>query len=52
MKTFQNEMRQRFNIAPAIVDRFKEDIFVMVNIDFTYIQAVEPRETFIDPLRL
>ena len=50
MKTFQNEMRQRFRIAPIIVDRFKEDICVMVDTDFTYIQVVEPQETFLDPL--
>lgn len=50
MRTFQNEMRQRFRIAPAIVDRFKEDICIMVDIDYTYIQAVEPWETFLDPL--
>ena len=37
MITFQNEIRQRFRIAPAIVDRFKDDICVMVDIDFTYI---------------
>ena len=43
-------MRHRFKIAPAIVDRFKEDICVMVDTDFTYIQVVEPRETFLDPL--
>ena len=42
MKTFQNEMKQRFRIAPAIVDRFKEDICILVDIDHTYIQVVEP----------
>lgn len=43
-------MRQRLRIAPIIVERFKEDICVMVDIDFIYIQVVEPRETFLDPL--
>ena len=42
MKTFQNEMGQRFRIAPTIVDRFKEDIYVMIDIGYTYIQLVEP----------
>ena len=50
MKTFQNDMRQRFRITPAIVDRFKEDICIMADIDYNYIQAVEPWETFLDPL--
>ena len=50
MRIFQNEMKQSFIIAPAIVNRFKEDIFILVDIDYNYIQAVEPRETFLDPL--
>ena len=43
-------MRQRFRIAPIIVDRFKEDICVMIDIDSSYIQAIEPRKKIIDPL--
>lgn len=43
-------MRQRFQITPAIADRFKEVICVRVDTDFTYIQVVEPRELFLDPL--
>ena len=50
MRTFQNEMKQRFRISPTIVDRFKEDICILVDIDYTYIQAVEPQDTFLDPL--
>ena len=46
MKTFQNKMSQNFRI----VHRFKEDIFVMVNTNFNYIQEVEPRKIFLDPL--
>ena len=40
MRTFQNEIKQRFRIAPVNIDRFKEDNCIMVDIDFTYIQAV------------
>lgn len=50
MRTFHNEMKKRFRIAPEIVDRFKIDICIMMDIDQTYVKAVEPRETFIDPL--
>ena len=50
MKTFQNEMRERFRIAPVIVDKFKEDVFIMVDIDFTYIQVIEPWERSLDLL--
>lgn len=50
IRIFQNEMKQRFRITPTIMDRFKEDICILVDMDHTYIQAVEPRETFVDPL--
>ena len=50
MRTFQNEMKQRFRILPTIVDRFKEDICILVDTDYTYIQVVDPRETFLDSL--
>ena len=43
-------MSQRFRIAPIIVERLKEDICVMVDTNFTYIQVVEPWETFLDLL--
>ena len=42
MRTFQNEMKQRFRISLTIVDRFKEDISILVDTDHTYIQVVEP----------
>ena len=43
-------MNQRFRIALAIMDKFKEDICILVDIGHTYIQAVEPWETFLDLL--
>ena len=51
MRTFQNEIKQKFRIALAIVDIFKEDICILVDTYHTYIQAIEPWETFLDPLR-
>ena len=50
MRTFQNDMKQRFRISLVIVDRFKKDICILVDIDYTYIQVVEPWETYLDPL--
>lgn len=50
MTTFQSEMKARFRIAPKIIERFKGDIFIMVDTDRTYIEAVQLRETFVDPL--
>lgn len=35
MRTLQDEMKQRFRIAPEIIDRFKDDICFMVDIDLT-----------------
>ena len=32
------------------MDRFREDICILVDTDYTYIQAMEPPETFLDPL--
>ena len=49
MRTFQIKMKQIFRISPTIVDRFK-DICILVDIDYAYIQVVEPWETFLDPL--
>ena len=43
-------MNQVFIIAHIIVDRFKEDICILVDTNHTYIQVVEPWETFLDPL--
>ena len=43
-------MRQGFRIAPAIVERFIDDICIMVDTNFTHIQVVEPWETYLDPL--
>ena len=40
MRTFQNEMKQRFRTAPAIMDGLKEDICILVDTNNTYIQAV------------
>ena len=44
-------MKQRFRIVQLIVDRFKDDICFMVDIELTYVEAVQLRETFLEPLR-
>lgn len=50
MKTFKNQMRKRSRIPPVIVEKYKNEICFMVDIDFTFVEAVEPRVEFIDPL--
>ena len=42
MKTFPNGMKQRFRIAPIILEIFKDDIYVMVDTNLTHIQAIGP----------
>ena len=37
-------------MSPTTMDRFKEDICILVDTDYTYIQAVEPQEILFDPL--
>ena len=43
-------MIHKFKIAPAIIERFRDDICVMVDKDLTHIQVVESGEIFLDPL--
>lgn len=50
IKTFQNQMKKRSRIPQAIVEKYKNEICFMVETDFTFIEAVESRVEFIDPL--
>ena len=40
MRTFHNEMKQRFRIALVIVEIFKNDICFMVDTDLCYSEVV------------
>ena len=35
IKCFQTKMRKRYRIPPSLVEKYKKDIFFMVEIDFT-----------------
>ena len=50
IKTFQNEMRERYRVPPPMVEKFKDDICFMIDIGFTYIEVVEPRMLYVEPL--
>ena len=50
MKSFQMEMKKRYRIPPSLVEKYKQDIFFMVEIDFTCMEAVIPRMKFIEPM--
>ena len=50
MKAFQNKMKQRFRVSPSIFYKYKTDIFIMEEIDSTFLEVVELRLHFIKPL--
>ena len=50
MKGFHVEMKKRYRIPPSLVEKYKEDIFFMVEIEFTCMKAIIPRMKFIGPM--
>ena len=43
-------MRERFRIQPSMIETYKDDILFMVDTDCTYIEAIEPRMLYVEPL--
>ena len=50
MKGFQEKMKRRQKIPLALVEKYKEEIFFMVQTDFTCMEAVILRVKFIQPM--
>ena len=50
MKVVQSKMKKRYRIPPSLVEKYKQDICFMVEIDDTYMEAVVPRMKFIEPM--
>ena len=50
MKEFQSEMKKRYRIPPSLVEKYKQDICFMVEIDHTCMEAIVPRVKFIEPM--
>ena len=50
MKSFQEEMKQRYMIPPTLVEKYKDELWFMVEIDFTCMEVVVPRVKFIEPM--
>lgn len=50
MDSFQEEMKQRYRISPILVDKYKDELFFMVEIDFTCMEVVVPQVKFIEPM--
>ena len=44
---FKERMNNRFWIPPKLVEEYKEDVFLMVDCDKVYIQAVRPRVAWV-----
>ena len=40
MKNFQLEMKQRYRIPPSMVEKNKDEICFMVEIDTTYMEVI------------
>lgn len=50
MKSFQSEIQRRFKIPPSLVEKYKDDICFMVEIDVTCMEAMKPRVKFVEPI--
>ena len=40
---FKKKMKQRLRIPISLVEKYVNDVFFLVDIDYTYIQATIPR---------
>ena len=47
---FKKSMKQRLRIPVSLVEKHYNDIFFLVDIDYTYIQATIPRVGWLRPL--
>ena len=50
MKIFQIEMKKRYRIPPSLVEKYKQYICFMAEIDFTCMEAIVLRMKFIEPM--
>lgn len=47
---FKKKMRKRSRIPMSLVEKYSQDIYFLVDIDFTYAQVVLPRVSWLMPL--
>ena len=50
MKSFKVEMKQRYRIPPMLVEKYKDELCFLVEIDFTCMEVVVPWVKFIEPM--
>lgn len=47
---FHEKMHNRYRIPPQLVEKYKDDICFEVDIDYYYVNAVEPRTQSLSPM--
>ena len=50
IKSFKGKMKKRYRIPPTLVEKYKDELCFMVEIDFTCMEVVVPRVIFIEPM--
>ena len=50
MKNFKTKMNQRYMIPPTLVEKYKDYLCFMIEIDFTYMEVVVPCVKFIETM--
>ena len=50
MKYFQTKVKQRYRVPLALVEKYKDELCFMVEIDFTCMEVVVPWLKFIEPM--
>ena len=50
MKSFQAKMKQRYRIPPVLIEKYKNELCFMVEMDKIYMEDAEPNVKFIEPM--
>lgn len=50
IKSFQSEMKQRTRIPKSMVEKYKDELCLMVDTNFTNMEAITHRVMYVDPL--
>ena len=48
---FNERMHKRYIILPKLVEKYHDDICILVDIDIALIQVVNPRVTWLEPIK-
>ena len=50
MKSFKEKIKQRYRIPPVLVEKYKDELCFMVEIDFTCMKAIVPQVKFVESM--